>query len=34
MHAHQVLQDSGEDLSISKRPRELIFPSQPFLRAF
>jgi hypothetical protein len=33
MHARQVLQDSGEDLSISKRPRELIFPSQPFLRA-
>ena len=34
MHARQVLQDSGEDLSISKRPRELIFPSQPLLRAF
>jgi hypothetical protein len=32
MCARQVLQDSGEDLSISKRPRELIF-SKPTLFA-
>jgi hypothetical protein len=34
IHARQVLQDSGEDLSISKRLRELIFTSQPLLCAF